>query len=371
MPTRSSRPAGDSTTASSCSVGPSPRRAARVRSPAAPPCRPPCSPRSPTSSSPCTASPTSTDCCAPSAQRQALDTFAGEPLGEVMGEYAPGVRASDVRWRAASTSCARTPRSGPASSTCCATDSTRSRRSSPAPGRTTSSRPRKAGWPTPRRWSPPRWAAHEAVSGDIDDAGSARTQVAGAVAGLDDAAGHDPELDQLAARLREVGILLDEAATELSAYATSVDLDPARLATVQDRIAALTALQRKYGPSLDDVLTWQQKAAARLGELGSDDDTIGELEAERDQLRPEVQRPGRAARRAAARGRSAAVRPRRRRAGPALDAGGAPGRAGGHAGRRRRRAVRTRRGGAAVRREQRLTAASTRQGGERRRAVPA
>ena len=57
---------------------------------------------------------------------------------------------------------------------------------------------------------------------------------------------------------------------------------------MQDRIAALTALQRKYGPSLDDVLTWQQKAAARLGELGSDDDTIAELEAERDRLRPEV-----------------------------------------------------------------------------------
>ena len=224
-----------------------------------------------------------------SAQRHALDTFAGGPLSTVMGEYAPTfgrLRAVESRLDELRTHAQERARE---------LDllqhgleeiaSVEPRQSEDDELKTEEGRLAHA-----ETLVSAALGAHEAVSGDIDDAGSARTQVAGAVAGLDDAAGHDPELDQLASRLREIGILLDEAATDLSAYATSVDLDPARLATVQDRIAALTGLQRKYGPSLDDVLTWQQKAVARLDELGSDDDTISELETERDRLRPEVQR---------------------------------------------------------------------------------
>jgi DNA repair protein RecN (Recombination protein N) len=224
-----------------------------------------------------------------SAQRHALDTFAGEPLSTVMGEYAPTfgrLRAVENRLdelRAHAQERARELdllQHGLEEIA-----SVEPRQSEDDELKTEEGRLAHA-----ETLVSAALGAHEAVTGDIDDAGSARTQVAGAVAGLDDAAGHDPELDQLASRLREIGILLDEVATDLSAYATSVDLDPARLATVQDRIAALTGLQRKYGPSLDDVLTWQQKAVTRLDELGSDDDTISELETERDRLRPEVQR---------------------------------------------------------------------------------
>jgi DNA repair protein RecN (Recombination protein N) len=129
--------------------------------------------------------------------------------------------------------------------------------------------------------------AHEALASD-DDAGSARDLVAAASAALDEAAGHDPALDALAGRVREISILVDDVAGELSAYADGVEVDPARLAVVQERIAALTALQRKYGPTLADVLTWQEKSAARLTELDSDDDTVAGLEAERDRLEPEV-----------------------------------------------------------------------------------
>jgi DNA repair protein RecN (Recombination protein N) len=222
-----------------------------------------------------------------SAQRQALDTFAGQPLREVMTEYEPTYR----RLRAVESRLDELRNHA----------QERARELDllqhgldeigavePRPGEDDELRTEEGRLAHAEALVAAALGAHEAVSGDIDDAGSARTQVAGAVAGLDDAAGHDPELDQLTARLREIGILLDEAATDLSAYASDVDLDPARLAAVQDRIAALTTLQRKYGPTVDDVLTWQQKAAARIGELGSDDDTIDELEAERDRLRPEV-----------------------------------------------------------------------------------
>ena len=123
--------------------------------------------------------------------------------------------------------------------------------------------------------------------GDLE---AARTKVAGASGALRDASEHDPVLGALGVRVLEIGILIDEVGAELGAYAGSVELNPERLAAIQERRAALSALQRKYGPTLDDVLAWAEKSAARLGELSSDDESIEVLEAEQAELEPEVRR---------------------------------------------------------------------------------
>ncbi len=223
----------------------------------------------------------------PSAQREALDTFAGAGLAAVMDEYRPAfqrLRSDEQRLEELRTHAQERARE---------LDLLRHGLDEigavePRLGEDEELKTEEGRLAHAEALVTAALGAHEAVSGDIDDAGSARSLVAGAVGGLDDAAGHDPALDQLAARLREIGILLDDAATDLSAYASGIDLDPARLAGVQDRIAALGSLQRKYGPTLDDVLTWQQKAASRIGELDSDDDTIADLEADLAGLRPQV-----------------------------------------------------------------------------------
>ncbi len=61
---------------------------------------------------------------------------------------------------------------------------------------------------------------------------------------------------------------------------------PSGWPTLQERRAALAGLQRKYGPTLDDVLAWADKSAARLGELGNDDESVAALEAEQAELDP-------------------------------------------------------------------------------------
>lgn len=131
--------------------------------------------------------------------------------------------------------------------------------------------------------------AHRMLVGDTDR-GAARTSVADASAVLRDVAGHDPALDGLLERVLELGILIDDVGAELGTYSERIELDPERLATLQERRAALAALQRKYGPTLDDVVSWAESSAARLGELGNDDAAVASLEAERAQLIPEVQR---------------------------------------------------------------------------------
>ena len=129
--------------------------------------------------------------------------------------------------------------------------------------------------------------AHVRLTGDAEstETGADATDlVAGAQAALDQVREHDAEIDRLATRVAEIGYLMADAAAELGAYADAVEVDPARLATVQDRRAAITGLLRKYGSTVDDVLVWADEARARSEELGGDDSRIDELTAERDSL---------------------------------------------------------------------------------------
>ncbi|WP_192764543.1 DNA repair protein RecN [Actinomadura algeriensis] len=129
--------------------------------------------------------------------------------------------------------------------------------------------------------------AHEALLGDpaaAFEAANVTGLLGQARNALDAVRDHDPELAALADRLAEAGYLISDVGTDLAAYAESVDADPARLAVVQERRAELTALTRKYGETLTEVLEWSRRGAARLTELEGDDERIEELTAEHAEL---------------------------------------------------------------------------------------
>ena len=99
---------------------------------------------------------------------------------------------------------------------------------------------------------------------------------------------HDPEVASLADRVAEVSYLLADVAADVASYSTAVETDPARLAGVSERRAALTALTRKYGETVDEVLEWSRASAERLFSLDGSDDRIVELRAEREELRRDL-----------------------------------------------------------------------------------
>jgi DNA repair protein RecN (Recombination protein N) len=120
---------------------------------------------------------------------------------------------------------------------------------------------------------------------------------------LDGVREHDAEAAGLADRLAEVSNLLSDVAADVSSYAAGLDTDPARLAAVSERRSALTALTRKYGESVDEVLAWAKDAAQRLLDLDHTDERIDELRGRANELRAELAGVGAAlseARRAAA-----------------------------------------------------------------------
>jgi DNA repair protein RecN (Recombination protein N) len=140
-------------------------------------------------------------------------------------------------------------------------------------------------------------AAHDALLGDPSsgsyDLPDASSLLATATQALEAVAAHDAELGGLAGRLSEAAYLISDIGAELASYVESVEADPARLAAVQQRRAELTRLVRSYaagggadgeGGDVASVLDWARRAAARLGELDSDDDRITGLAAEAEQL---------------------------------------------------------------------------------------
>jgi DNA repair protein RecN (Recombination protein N) len=182
--------------------------------------------------------------------------------------------------------------------------------------------------------------AHEALLGDPtagNESADAVTLLGHARRALDAVRRHDMEIDGVAARLSEAAYLVSEVAAELASYIQGIDADPARLAAVQERRAALARIIRLYGPggvnahingtpvllaapvppaAEDDgasgelfagagpvgdggpvaeepddiayVLEWARLAADRVTELDNDDDTITALTAEEAELKAQV-----------------------------------------------------------------------------------
>ncbi|MDQ6935913.1 MAG: DNA repair protein RecN [Actinomycetota bacterium] len=146
--------------------------------------------------------------------------------------------------------------------------------------------------------------AREELSGEVEHP-DALGAVAAARQALEGVREYDAGAGLLADRVAEVSYLLADVAADVASYSAGVDTDPARLAAVSERRAALTALTRRYGETIDEVLVWARDSAARLVELDGSEDRLGELGLERDRLRDQL--AGLAARISQARS-SAAVR---------------------------------------------------------------
>jgi DNA repair protein RecN (Recombination protein N) len=127
-------------------------------------------------------------------------------------------------------------------------------------------------------------SAREALSSEEGDP-DALAAVSAARTLLDGVRDHDPAAGELADRVAEITYLLSDVAADVASYAVGLETDPARLASVSERRAALTALTRKYGETIGEVLAWAEASAARLAELDDTDDRITRLRERRDDLR--------------------------------------------------------------------------------------
>ena len=80
--------------------------------------------------------------------------------------------------------------------------------------------------------------------------------------------------------------------TALSRYADRVDLDPARLAELEERLNLLHSLKRKYGSTLAEVIAFGDEAAQKLRSLEARDAEIARLNAALDKADAEIAAAG-------------------------------------------------------------------------------
>jgi DNA repair protein RecN (Recombination protein N) len=129
-------------------------------------------------------------------------------------------------------------------------------------------------------------AAHDVLVGDPDDPNGEVdvTQLLGGVARtLAQQQGSDAELDALAHRLTELAALAADLGAELGGYADQLDTDPQRLDQVESRRAALNTVLRKYcdepEPTIEGVLRWADAARERLASIDVSDEALAALRA--------------------------------------------------------------------------------------------
>ena len=92
---------------------------------------------------------------------------------------------------------------------------------------------------------------------------------------------HDPNLGEINQALESAGIQLGEAIHSLNRYLQKIDLDPARLAQVEERMQALHSTARKYRTDAESLPALLEDTAERLDALTASQN----IEALREQVK--------------------------------------------------------------------------------------
>ena len=214
------------------------------------------------------------------AQREALDQFAGEELTKVMTEYT----AIFANWKQAATRLSEITTQLEARSR--EADQIRSAVEElttldPKPGEDIELSDKASKLTHLEELRIAATAAHNQLSSEgFDDSADAITLIGKARRSLEAVSEHDSELAALGQQLKEVGFSLNETSASISSYLASLDNEGGQeLERVQQRRADLTAAMRKYGPTLEEVISFLENSGARLLELDSSDKEIQELTA--------------------------------------------------------------------------------------------
>jgi DNA repair protein RecN (Recombination protein N) len=117
---------------------------------------------------------------------------------------------------------------------------------------------------------------------------SVRDALGDASAMLADLAHLDPSMEQHEATMAAIYDSVEEMGRVIRNYRESVEHDPARLEEIEERISLLHELKRKYGPTMEDVITFGEEAAKELDTITHSGERIAALQEEAERLAQEI-----------------------------------------------------------------------------------
>jgi DNA repair protein RecN (Recombination protein N) len=102
----------------------------------------------------------------------------------------------------------------------------------------------------------------------------------------------DPATSELSTAHAASVVELSEIARSLGRYAEKLDLDPAQLAALEQRVSLFETLKRKYGGSIPEVIASGERAAERMRKIEGRDAELDRLAQEIEKVRREMKRVG-------------------------------------------------------------------------------
>ncbi len=105
-----------------------------------------------------------------------------------------------------------------------------------------------------------------------------------AVRSLAQAAQIDPSVRPLLERAERVTHQLEALAGQIREYQETIEYNPQRLQEVEERLALIVRLERKYGETVEEVLSYAKEAERELDAMAHSDELIDDLEAEERRL---------------------------------------------------------------------------------------
>jgi DNA repair protein RecN (Recombination protein N) len=95
----------------------------------------------------------------------------------------------------------------------------------------------------------------------------------------------DPSLSQPLKALESTLIQLEEIALALRDYSRRVEINPMRLDEIENRLEEIDRLKRKYGRTVEEVLSFKLKIDKALKSFTSDEERLSKLEGFLEPLR--------------------------------------------------------------------------------------
>jgi len=95
----------------------------------------------------------------------------------------------------------------------------------------------------------------------------------------------DPHLDHYKKQLESAQVQLEDLSLELRDFYSTLKVDPKRQEEVEERLQLVRRLKKKYGPSIESILSFKEELSERRYQLNQKKEELKELEAQLEEKR--------------------------------------------------------------------------------------
>src|SRR6202453_1906052 len=125
-------------------------------------------------------------------------------------------------------------------------------------------------------------AAMSAFDQLYEGGASAETALRAATRNVEELARYDGRFNEAAQQLESARAVVGDISGSLRDYAEGINASPERLGEIEDRLAALDRLKRKYGQTVAEVIQFGEEVARKLAEVEDKDEILKKLRADLD-----------------------------------------------------------------------------------------